>query len=536
MRWRFVALLTLACGLAASASCFFQTSGLGGESSATSSATSSGSGGAGGGGAGGGGAGGSSSSMSAGGATSSSSTGGSPPVCGDNTKEGTEECDDGNTAPGDGCSPTCTNENPDECPGTAISLPPTALVINGTLVGMTDDITPACGGPGFEDTIYAVTPTTSGTLTATAKGDFNKSVSIRSSCPGGPTAGLRCDVGSGDETVALWVYANVTYYVVVDGDPSDFTLELVLTPCGNMLKQGLEECDDPNDATCIGCFHCLPQNGEHFDPISKHCYRIGSNKNWAAARADCITWGGDLVGISSAAEYTFVTQLGFGSDVWSGGNDHGAECSFNWINGERWRPAFNSGEPNNSGGNEHCVELDPQSNPMMNDENCGDSQDYICERAPGGGCGDGIVQPGEECDDGNATPDDGCDQCKVVCLPGEFEDPSTQHCYSLVAVTASWSDAFAACGAAGGYLAVITSQAENDLVKQHLAVDTWIGATRDDNGVSHWVNTDAFCFASWAPNEPDLTLVEECIETHADGAWGTQICTNLRPYLCEREP
>jgi fibro-slime domain-containing protein len=31
-------------------------------------------------------------------------------VCGDGHKEGTEQCDDGNTIPFDGCSPTCTNE------------------------------------------------------------------------------------------------------------------------------------------------------------------------------------------------------------------------------------------------------------------------------------------------------------------------------------------------------------------------------------------------------------------------------------------
>jgi cysteine-rich repeat protein len=32
------------------------------------------------------------------------------PVCGNGTKEGTEACDDGNSAAGDGCSPTCTEE------------------------------------------------------------------------------------------------------------------------------------------------------------------------------------------------------------------------------------------------------------------------------------------------------------------------------------------------------------------------------------------------------------------------------------------
>jgi cysteine-rich repeat protein len=529
MRWRSVAPLTaLVCGLAAASSCLFQTSGLGAGSSTGSGATAS---------SGGGGAGGSSSSASAGGggaSSSSASTGGTSPVCGDDAKEGGEECDDGNTDPGDGCSPACAIEHPDVCPGTAVTLAPSTLVLNDTLAVRADDLTPGCAGPGFADVIYAVTPTASGTLTATAKGAFDKSVSIRASCPGGPTAELRCDQGNGDQTVTLWVHAGVTYYVVVDGDPLAFTLELSLTACGDMVKQGLEECDPPDGTTCIGCFLCAASD-EHFDPVSKHCYRVGSNKNWTAARADCIAWGGDLVGIGSPAEYDFVTALGFGSDVWTGGNDLAAECSFGWVDGERWWPAFDAGEPNNSGGDEHCVELDPQATPMMNDEKCTDSQDYICERAPAGSCGDGIAQPGEECDDGNVDPNDRCHQCKAQCLAGEFEDPATHHCYLIVAAPVDWTAAFTACGASGRYLAVITSQAENDLVKQHLAGDTWIGATRDDSAVSHWVNTDGFCYAPWAPNEPDLTLIEECIETHVDGTWGTQVCTNPRPYLCERD-
>jgi cysteine-rich repeat protein len=35
-----------------------------------------------------------------------------PAVCGNNMKEGAEECDDGNTTGGDGCSPTCVAEKP----------------------------------------------------------------------------------------------------------------------------------------------------------------------------------------------------------------------------------------------------------------------------------------------------------------------------------------------------------------------------------------------------------------------------------------
>jgi cysteine-rich repeat protein len=47
------------------------------------------------------------------------------PVCGNNTKEGTEECDDGNTTAGDGCSATCTTE----------VTPPAPVCGNGTTEG-----------------------------------------------------------------------------------------------------------------------------------------------------------------------------------------------------------------------------------------------------------------------------------------------------------------------------------------------------------------------------------------------------------------
>ena len=41
---------------------------------------------------------------------------GSKPVCGNGAADGTESCDDGNAASGDGCSSTCAIEAGYECP------------------------------------------------------------------------------------------------------------------------------------------------------------------------------------------------------------------------------------------------------------------------------------------------------------------------------------------------------------------------------------------------------------------------------------
>ncbi|MDO8630242.1 MAG: DUF4215 domain-containing protein, partial [Phycisphaerales bacterium] len=83
--------------------------------------------------------------------------GGNAPSCGNGTVETGEQCDDGNTVSGDGCSATCQTEEPpppapsdldgdgirddiDECPGTARGTPVDA---NGC---------PADAPPGDTDT------------------------------------------------------------------------------------------------------------------------------------------------------------------------------------------------------------------------------------------------------------------------------------------------------------------------------------------------------------------------------------------------
>jgi TonB family protein len=61
-----------------------------------------------------------------------------PPVCGDNTLDPGEQCDDGNTANGDGCSATCQREAPK--PTTATVAP---SVLQGLRVAGTTQVRPS---------------------------------------------------------------------------------------------------------------------------------------------------------------------------------------------------------------------------------------------------------------------------------------------------------------------------------------------------------------------------------------------------------
>ena len=69
------------------------------------------------------------------------------------------------------------------------------------------------------------------------------------------------------------------------------------------------------------------------------------------------------------------------SRYWIGLSDEWQEGDFFW--GESGTPIspevaakFSSGEPNNDGGNEDCVEVHSDH---MNDQNCGKRQKFVCQ-------------------------------------------------------------------------------------------------------------------------------------------------------------
>ena len=465
-------------------------------------------------------------------ASSSVSTGPAPAVCGNGEQEVGEQCDDGNLVALDGCSPACTTDVLEKCPGALVPLTPAGAHIKVSLQGATADVKPSCG-TDKADLIYAVVPSESGTFEASSAGTpFQETtISIRSSCADGPTSELACNQGN-TPTTKIWVHAGLTYWVVVSGQtslPSTFTLDLELSPCGDGVATGLEQCDDPASPTCFGCLSCTGNN-EVIGPLPKHCYLLapGGQKSWAGARNACIAWGGDLVAPSSQAELDFIAKK-LSKVVWTGGNALAETCSFSFSNGEPWRAKWTSGEPNNADG-EDCVALSANGSGLMADYSCSFNIGYVCERSPAGSCGDGLVQPGEECDDGAAaSPYFDCAGCKLACKAGEFADPTTHHCYRVVPDPLTSHDAALACASLGGYLAAINTPEENALLVPHIAAPTWIGlgTTADPT----WSNSDPVCYA----NAPSTDAIKKsCAVIQADGTWTATACTLKRGYVCER--
>lgn len=146
-----------------------------------------------------------------------------------------------------------------------------------------------------------------------------------------------------------------------------------------------------------------------------------------------------------------------------------------------------------------------------------------------------------------------------------YNDSDTGTCYYREATsTANWADAQAACEANGGYLAVISSAEEQDLVWNNLGVSgetTWLGANEiavlgewrwqggELDGVQFWSGTHAVAdggtgvpvsslYSNWSGYEPNLGSSQACLQWGYftgvnDGKWDDVECTQLTRYICE---
>jgi cysteine-rich repeat protein len=196
----------------------------------------------------------------------------SPAVCGNNKVEGTEQCDDGNPTPGDGCSAQCMLEAPgpnDVCPGNALTLSQNGQQwlgsVTSSTINLTADYAGTCGSTnGARDAVYHFNSGPGGKTVATiTAASFDSVIYARSgSCAGGTELACDDDASSnGGDTITFNTAPNTDIWLFVDGYGSkfgSFTLNVSVTPavCGNTYLEGTEQCDDGNPTAGDGCFAC----------------------------------------------------------------------------------------------------------------------------------------------------------------------------------------------------------------------------------------------------------------------------------------
>ncbi|XP_013103162.1 C-type lectin 37Db [Stomoxys calcitrans] len=125
-----------------------------------------------------------------------------------------------------------------------------------------------------------------------------------------------------------------------------------------------------------------------FVEVGNKLYHFGQNKaSWFRASLICRSLGGNLASIDNSNELRLIsehlrTTCRTDRSYWiSGSNLQGGGGFFCYNTGERmtfadWAP----GKPKNATGKDHCVNLMFTNNKFqMNDEDCNQSDYYICE-------------------------------------------------------------------------------------------------------------------------------------------------------------
>lgn len=346
-------------------------------------------------------------------------------VCGNGVIEAGEECDDGNTVSGDGCSSTCVIDDPcgdgvvETFAGEQCEPPGTATCNSACHLAGPCEVCEAanCGGPSiYEDCATGVA--SSACLQALQCSRQNHCYGVDPAfCYCGPRDIVACQgdpstPGNGPIGPCVTLYdqaagppAGATNVLLALTDPATplgragFIQECDLafcvaecigpSPCGNGSLDAGEACDDGNTTSLDGCSATCQVEATcgdgHLDP-GEGC-------------DDGNTQSGD--GCSM-----FCAQEPCGNGV----IDAGETCDdHNVLSGDGCSSTCHI-EP--ACGN-HLIEPP---------ETCDPPTPGFCSptcATVAGICGDGIVQSGEQCDDGNTANGDGC---TVTCT---FERPAS---------------------------------------------------------------------------------------------------------------
>ena len=146
-----------------------------------------------------------------------------------------------------------------------------------------------------------------------------------------------------------------------------------------------EECngiDDDCDGTADTASVC-PCNVE-YDGDYEHPYLFcESALNWADAETTCEDYGYTLLVVDDATEDAWADGVAdtYSTDKWwFGYDDITLEGSWVWVDGSSSTYTnWGSSEPNDSGGNEDCAQLNRYTDGTWNDEPCSSTFYFVCE-------------------------------------------------------------------------------------------------------------------------------------------------------------
>ncbi len=269
-------------------------------------------------------------------------------------------------------------------------------------------------------------------------------------------------------------------------------------------------------------FDCA-QGGELVTGAHRYCLYTAA-ASWAAAEARCQAHGGHLATVRGPDEeralFDALGNPAAPATMWIGLAEP-AEGRWLWSSAARVGfTAWNTGEPNNAGGNENCGEwIFP--NGRWNDLDCLTDRPFLCETR--------LSSP-------KARP--------PACAGKSFLAGGSAYCFHTDAEL-TWEKAQQRCARDGGTLAVIETAEENQAIGLALGArpvqvsgSMWLGLNdRAQEGAFSWSSGDALTHRAFRGGEPNNVGDEDCVEwSPTDGKWNDLSCDIPLASLCEAPP
>ncbi|XP_078146311.1 ladderlectin-like [Centroberyx gerrardi] len=124
-----------------------------------------------------------------------------------------------------------------------------------------------------------------------------------------------------------------------------------------------------------------------WSPYGSRCFIFNNNPvNWVQAEQHCLTLGANLASVHSLEEYEFIQEMVKGSsgglpETWIGGSDNAQDRTWFWSDGSSFDyQHWNSGEPNNLGGRQPCIEMNYGGEKGWNDWTCESEFTSVCAK------------------------------------------------------------------------------------------------------------------------------------------------------------
>jgi hypothetical protein len=148
---------------------------------------------------------------------------------------------------------------------------------------------------------------------------------------------------------------------------------------------------DPPSKDAPSPLPCTGGDTRSVDPATGACYMLYMTPmTWAQAQSVCHALGPTtfLASVQSASENALIATLIGSKDAFLGGTDAAVEGRFLWDDGTPVQLTnWNTGEPNNAGGVENCIEMIAALGGKWNDVPCAPSATtmlgtlpFVCER------------------------------------------------------------------------------------------------------------------------------------------------------------